>query len=164
MGEPAFLYVIGSRLGPHKVGLSANPRRRLSQLQVGSPARLILKRCQPAASTNAEAVEGYAHWLLRESFVRGEWFSVTEQAAWVALVAAEQAIDAGLTCPEPRRIGGGRKPALDDKTLVRFKAGTLDRIDAVAGKFRRAEWIREQIEAALPKAERAKRKPSPPQE
>ncbi len=49
------------------------------------------------------------------------------------------------------------KDKLDDKTLVRFKAGVLDRIDAVAGKFRRAIFIRDAVEAALVKAE--KRKP-----
>lgn len=49
------------------------------------------------------------------------------------------------------------KDKLEDKTLVRFKAGVLDRIDAVAGKFRRAEFIRDVVEAALVKAE--KRKP-----
>jgi hypothetical protein len=49
------------------------------------------------------------------------------------------------------------KDKLDDKTLVRFKAGVLDRIDAVAGKFRRAVFIRDAVEAALSKAE--KRKP-----
>lgn len=49
------------------------------------------------------------------------------------------------------------KDKLEDKTLIRFRAGVLDRIDAVAGKFRRAEFIREVVETALQKAE--KRKP-----
>ncbi|MGX9980239.1 hypothetical protein ACTHAX_10645 [Methylobacterium fujisawaense] len=49
------------------------------------------------------------------------------------------------------------KDKLDDKTLVRFRAGVLDRIDAVAGKFRRAVFIREAVETALTKAE--KRRP-----
>lgn len=46
------------------------------------------------------------------------------------------------------------KDKLEDKTLIRFKAGTLDRIDAVAGKFRRAEWIRDVVEAELKRQER----------
>lgn len=54
------------------------------------------------------------------------------------------------------------KDRLDDKTLVRFSAGTLDRIDAVAGKNRRAKWIRQIVEAALSKAE--KRRPGTPPE
>ncbi len=48
------------------------------------------------------------------------------------------------------------KDKLEDKTLVRFKAGVLDRIDAVAGKFRRAEFIRDVVETALVKAEKRK--------
>ena len=50
------------------------------------------------------------------------------------------------------------KPPLKDKTLVRFKEGTLERIDAVAGKNRRAKFIRDAVEGALPKP--VKRKPS----
>lgn len=49
------------------------------------------------------------------------------------------------------------KAKLEDITMIRFKAGTLDRVDAVAGKNRRARWIRELVEDALAKAE--KRKP-----
>ncbi len=48
------------------------------------------------------------------------------------------------------------KDKLDDKTLVRFTAGTLDRIDAVAGKNRRAKWIREVVERELKRCERQK--------
>lgn len=49
------------------------------------------------------------------------------------------------------------KKPLKDVMPVRFVEGTLERIDAVAGKFRRAEWIRGVVEDALAKAE--KRKP-----
>lgn len=46
------------------------------------------------------------------------------------------------------------KAKLEDTTLVRFAAGTLDRIDAVAGKNRRAKWIRELVESELKRQER----------
>ena len=46
------------------------------------------------------------------------------------------------------------KAKLEDITMIRFKAGTLDRVDAVAGKNRRARWIRELVEDALAKAEK----------
>lgn len=49
------------------------------------------------------------------------------------------------------------KDKLEDVTMVRFKAGTLARIDAIAGKFRRAEWIRKLVEDQLGRLE--KRKP-----
>lgn len=156
MTPATFAYVIGSRRGPHKVGLSRDPERRLSQLQVGSPTTLVLKRKHAVAASDPEAVEAYAHWLLRESYVRGEWFRVTEEAAWVALIAAQEAIANGLSIPTGEHVGGGRKPPLKDKTLVRFKEGTLERIDAVAGKFRRAVFIREAVEDALSKVEKRK--------
>lgn len=50
------------------------------------------------------------------------------------------------------------KQPLKDVMPVRFVEGTMERIDAVAGKFRRAEWIRTVVYEALQKAER--RKPS----
>lgn len=46
------------------------------------------------------------------------------------------------------------KAKLEDTTIVRFAAGTLDRIDAVAGKNRRAKWIRELVEGELKRQER----------
>lgn len=49
------------------------------------------------------------------------------------------------------------KAKLEDVTLVRFKAGTLERIDAVAGKNQRAKWIRALVEDHLGKLD--KRKP-----
>lgn len=48
------------------------------------------------------------------------------------------------------------KEPFKDKTLVRFKEGTLDRIDAVAGKFRRAEYIRDVVETSLARDEKRK--------
>lgn len=157
MMAATYAYVIGSQRGPHKVGLSRNPTRRLSQLQVGSPVALMLERSGPVSASDPDEVEAYAHWLLRESYVRGEWFKVTEEAAWVALIAAQEAVARRLGIPEGEHVGGGRKKPLKDVMPVRFVEGTLDRIDAVAGKFRRAEWIRGVVEDALAKAE--KRKP-----
>lgn len=105
--KPAYLYVIGDGSGAHKVGLSAQPRRRLSQLQVGSSRRLILVRTSERPLDEPDAVEDYAHWLLREAREHGEWFNVTAEAAWVALVAAAEAVERGeyapsRTPPDPR--------------------------------------------------------------
>ena len=49
------------------------------------------------------------------------------------------------------------KPRLEDVTVVRFRAGTLDRIDAIAGKNRRAKWIRDLVQAELKRCEQLKR-------
>jgi hypothetical protein len=57
--KPAFLYVIGPERGPHKIGLSVAPKKRLISLQSGNPDRLILKRATPAAVGDAALVESY---------------------------------------------------------------------------------------------------------
>lgn len=49
------------------------------------------------------------------------------------------------------------KTRLEDVTVVRFRAGTLGRIDAIAGKNRRAKWIRDLVEAELKRGEQLKR-------
>nr|USU32851.1 hypothetical protein NG677_03905 [Methylobacterium sp. OTU13CASTA1] len=50
------------------------------------------------------------------------------------------------------------KEKLDDVMTVRFKAGAFARIDGVAGKNRRAKFIREAVEEALRQAEKRKAK------
>ncbi len=61
--------------------------------------------------------------------------------------------DGGGETPKPRR--GGR-PLLGVKpTLVRLPEGVPERIDVVAGKHRRAEFIREATVAELERRETA---------
>lgn len=52
----------------------------------------------------------------------------------------------------------GRPPLKVKPTLVRLPEGVAERIDAVAGKNRRAEFIREAIENELKRRERAEPK------
>jgi hypothetical protein len=49
----------------------------------------------------------------------------------------------------------GRPPMDVKPMLVRLPEGMAERIDAVAGKNRRAEFIREALEKALKRAEKA---------
>jgi len=104
MGKPAYLYVITDGSGAHKVGLSVAPQKRLGQLQTGCPRRLTLARTSDEPFEEPDEVEAYAHWLLQEARELGEWFNVTEDAAWVALVAAGEAVARGERAP-------GRWPA-----------------------------------------------------
>lgn len=54
----------------------------------------------------------------------------------------------------PGRMG---RPPMDlEPLLVRLPKGMAERIDAVAGKNRRAEFIREALEKALKRAEKQK--------
>jgi metal-responsive CopG/Arc/MetJ family transcriptional regulator len=55
--------------------------------------------------------------------------------------------------PSPTKPSVGRKPFAEEKMTVRFKAGAFARIDAVAGKNRRAEFIRDAVEKELVRRE-----------
>ncbi|WP_286963561.1 GIY-YIG nuclease family protein [Methylobacterium sp.] len=161
----AHLYVIGSRRGPHKVGVSANPRKRLSQLQTGTASLLILKRTTATPIAEPEAVERYAHWLLRESAVRGEWFRVTEEAAWVALTAAVEAIAKGLRVPEPPKPEPkkrGRPLNEHEPVLIRFVPGTKERVRAVLEEGEdHASFVRTAVDEKIARRLRQARKPKP---
>lgn len=161
MAEPAFLYVIGSRRGPHKVGVSSDPRRRLAQLQVSTHEALLLKRATETPVPDPAKVESFAHWLLRESAIRGEWFRVTEEAAWVALTAAREAVAQGLTVPRERISIFGR-PRIndpDEAMTARFAAGTLARIKAVLmPKEPLAGFMRDAVEREIARRLRTPRK------
>lgn len=55
----------------------------------------------------------------------------------------------------------GRPPLNVKPMLVRLPDGVAERIDAVAGKNRRAEFIREAVEAELARREKPKSKKRP---
>ena len=151
MGKPAFLYVITDGSGSHKVGLSTSPRKRLGQLQTGCPRRLTLVRTSEEPFHEPDEVEAYAHWLLQEARELGEWFNVTEEAAWVALVAAGEAVARGDRAP-------GRWPARPlSKTgwQARMKAAGLTQAELarLAGKRENAisEGLRGKGKGGVPR-------------
>lgn len=160
----AHLYVIGLSDGPQKVGIAYNPLQRLSNLQVSSAGELkaAITICLPR--TIAIEVERYAHWLLKDRHIRGEWFNVTPAEAVKAARAARSAVQRGERVP--RRIRGngtvGRKKINSEQTPARFPKGTLARIDAVlADREKRSDLLREAVEREIVRRERlaaAKRK------
>lgn len=79
----ASVYVIGPAQGEQKVGFSSNPTRRLVALQAGNACTLVLHRAVRMAQAEAQAVEAWAHFVLRWRLVMREWFEVTlAEAAW----------------------------------------------------------------------------------
>lgn len=155
MAEPTFVYVISDGAGACKVGVSRSPERRLRQLQSAASRRLHIARSVPTVS--AIAVEAYTHWLLREARLAGEWFRVTEEAAHVAVVAAEAAVARGER--PGRRIGGVGRPMLyPDKIIAPLPAGTLDRVKAVLAEGEdKTDLLREAVERELKRRERGLR-------
>lgn len=72
--EPQKVYVMQHELGPVKIGIAAEPRKRLSQIQIGSPFEITLKKT--AMPRNALRVEQYLHRVFSEYRMRGEWFDI----------------------------------------------------------------------------------------
>ncbi|WP_354122427.1 GIY-YIG nuclease family protein [Bradyrhizobium sp. LA6.8] len=72
-----FLYAIGRRCGPVKIGISANPKGRLAEFQTACPFKIHLLHfalCESRASAFED--EASAHRFLREHRLWGEWFNV----------------------------------------------------------------------------------------
>lgn len=62
--------------GAVKIGFSANPMRRFSQLQTGNPNELRLI----GIIDTAEAFEQFMHWTYRARRLSGEWFDDADKS------------------------------------------------------------------------------------
>jgi hypothetical protein len=70
-----YVYVISSPLGLLKLGVATDPRRRLRNLQVGSPVPLELAaEFAMSDRPTAEAVAALLQERFRERRERGAWF------------------------------------------------------------------------------------------
>lgn len=92
MSWGCYVYAIGPEHGEAiKVGIAADPRQRLKQLQTGNPQRLsILRRWGPMDRAEAQRIEADMHFLLGDFRESGEWFSVCAQGASVAMWAVAE--------------------------------------------------------------------------
>jgi reverse gyrase len=76
------MYVIGaSEAGPVKLGISAQPTRRLSQLQTGHAQRLRLFHSELVAKDKARLLERLLHRDIGHLRAIGEWFTMTVEHA-----------------------------------------------------------------------------------
>lgn len=74
-GRPTFVYFVDSDRGPIKIGAAANPRNRLSGLQVGSPHPLrLIAYCQGTVE-----LERFLHAEFAADRLDGEWFRRTPE-------------------------------------------------------------------------------------
>lgn len=77
-----FLYVIGaSDSGPVKLGISANPDRRLRALQTGHPERLRVFHRESVPPDKAPLFERLLHRDVGYLRTIGEWFNMTVEHA-----------------------------------------------------------------------------------
>lgn len=103
----AFVYVIGSKHGPYKIGVTSNVGTRLSDLQVGNSRRLVVRHvCMVPDMGAAREMELALHHRFAAVRRMGEWFCVTVTAvkaaiceiAWNAQIPIRQA-----QVPPPRK-------------------------------------------------------------
>lgn len=75
----AFVYFIQSGfMGPIKIGVAVNVKRRMESLQAGNPVELKLIAKIPCPSVaNAYALENKLHKRFHKKHIRGEWFKPT---------------------------------------------------------------------------------------
>ena len=94
-GLPVFVYVIAaSPAGPSKIGVAAEPRKRLGALQTGSHVPLSLHYVEPIGDA-AATVEREVHRALATKRCSGgsEWFNVAPEEARIVIRAAAAAAD-----------------------------------------------------------------------
>lgn len=78
-----FLYVIceSENASSVKIGVSANPDRRVKQLQTGHEAKLSVFHRETVDSKKAKPLETLVHRALAHKKIRGEWFALSPQDA-----------------------------------------------------------------------------------
>lgn len=82
MSEQVFVYVIGPKVGPQKIGIARDIRLRLETLQVGCPLDLIVHHAEVTKDKHeARRIERLCHRILSANRRRGEWFDVSPQRA-----------------------------------------------------------------------------------
>ena len=98
------IYVIGSSVGHHKIGVSKTPDVRVETLQNGHPHKLALVKAWPAAPAFAKVAEKRAHALLSQRRMEGEWFDVPHNVACAAVeLALEMDPYSSRDRPTPRK-------------------------------------------------------------
>jgi ribosomal protein L12E/L44/L45/RPP1/RPP2 len=70
--------VVASAFGPVRIGAASDPRKRLRELQVGSPVTLVLALAQPYASRlDAEAVVEALERQFADRRAQGKWYRLS---------------------------------------------------------------------------------------
>lgn len=73
---PCFLYLMRAENGLIKIGIAANPQKRLGEINVGSPIEVVLLHAFPDVLARTSETE--FHRLFASKRVKGEWFSLDD--------------------------------------------------------------------------------------
>lgn len=118
--EHAYIYVIGEKGGPYKIGYSGSPNQRLNALRQSTRMDLEIWLTGELPYKNARGVELLTHKILAEHRVEGEWFSVTVEQAEAAITEADRQYDARPKVLVPKPKGHPVTTHLDDEMAHRF--------------------------------------------
>ncbi|MCK1479359.1 GIY-YIG nuclease family protein [Bradyrhizobium sp. 197] len=144
------IYLLSTGRKLKKIGISSKTDARHRAIQTANGGEIALTYSKTVPADIAPDVERRAHWLLREFKRRGEWFAV---GAGVAIAAIDRAIQERGE-GEKARSGAGRPSLGVKETKVRLNDDQPDRIEALVGKNRMAEFIREAVERELKRREK----------
>lgn len=87
--EYSLLYVIAtSPAGPVKIGITRSLARRLSSLQIASPAQIHVYAAAFVERSRCRYAERGIHRMLDKKHLRGEWFDIDVERACRVVVAS----------------------------------------------------------------------------
>jgi len=93
LGRGAYVYCIGGRNGPFKVGIARNVERRLRNLQNGNPRKLEIHRAFSVANmVFAREIEAASHEAMAATRRAGEWFATTLENIEASIRTAADAL------------------------------------------------------------------------
>ncbi len=105
--DTTYIYILaavnGEMLeGPVKIGISADPWKRLNEIQTGNPRELQVATWFPLPTREiARHIEFGIHQVQRGRALRGEWFDMgVVQAIQIVCIAIRTALEAHGTEPE----------------------------------------------------------------
>ena len=72
----SYIYIIGSKDPPYKIGISRDPNQRLRSLQTGHPYPLQIHSLKQTDITETKYLEKMIHNNLKFYKTKGEWFQI----------------------------------------------------------------------------------------
>jgi hypothetical protein len=145
-----FVYVIGAQDGPQKIGIAGDVQKRLRAIQTGSHVPISVAMSAPVDAEMSPYVENYAHWLLRDQRLAGEWFRVTPGLAGKAVQEAIEAVARGERKEKVIPGNVGRPRLWHEDMVARFVEGTFAAIDEVLKENEtRTDFVREAVAREL---------------
>ena len=79
--EIKYLYVIGPKEGPQKIGITGDVKQRLHTLQTGFPETLFVHHYEEIEAKSVRKLEKKVHTELNHKRAKGEWFNITVEEA-----------------------------------------------------------------------------------